>query len=274
MNKSRQRSPSSLGSALKAVVARDGRSLLRALAMRKDRQTGIHEARKACRRLRGLLSFLPSGETTDALDEALRTMVHSLAPQRDAYIATRTARLLAMQHEASLTPEVIDALDHHATHVLDEALQDDPNWQRRRVEARRIIDALQMLPWHAIDSSSAKRKLKKAARKMKKAHEQAKAERTPEAFHRWRRRARKLRYQLELLRKARRLAGMKKRKTKEYGERAKHLSHATDQLGWRQDFQIFLHAVQQLPDTSGVQALRETLKSKSTNWLESEPPKN
>lgn len=273
MNKSRQHGPS-LGSALKMLVAGDCRSLLRALAMRKDRQTGIHEARKACRRLRGLLSFLPSEQTTDALDEALRSIVHSFAPQRDAYIAARTARLLATQHETSLTPEVIDALDHHAAQELDEALHDDPNWQRRRADARRIIDALEVLPWQIVRSSSAKKTLKKTARKMKKAHEQAQTERTPEAFHRWRRRARKLRYQLELLRKARRLAGMKKRKTEKYGERAKHLGHTTDQLGWRQDFQIFLHAVEQLPDSSGVQALRRTLKSKSTNWSDSEPPKS
>lgn len=271
MNKSKQSSSLSLGPTLKVLVAGECRSLQRALGMRKDRQKGIHETRKSCRRLRCLLSFLPSKQPTDAIDQALRTMVHSFSPQRDAHIAARTAQLLATQHETWVTPEVIRALENHAGQVLEEALRDDPNWQRRRAEARRIIETLEVLPWQAIRSSAAEKTLTKATRKMEKAREQAEAERTPEASHRWRRRTRKLRYQLELLRKARRMAGMKKSTTKAYGEQAKHLSIATDQLGWRQDFQIFLQTVEQLPDSTDVRALRRMLKSKSASWSKSEP---
>lgn len=271
MNKNTQTSQPSLGFAFRAIAAQECRTLQRMLAMRKDRQKGIHEARKSCRRLRALLPFLPAEQPTEAIDQALRTMVHGFSPQRDAHIAARTAQLLATQHGSWLTPEIIDAMERHAVQVLDETLQDDPNWQQRRVEARRIIDTLEVLPWQEIRPSSAKKTLKKTARKMEKAQEQAQAERTPEASHRWRRRTRKLRYQLELVRKARRMAGMKKRRTKAYGDWAKHLSHTTDQLGWRQDFQIFLQTVEQLPDSTGVQGLRQELKSKSESWSKSEP---
>ena len=256
---------------MRVLVAGECRSLQRALAMRKDRQKGIHEARKSCRRLRCLLPFLPSEQPTDVIDQALRTMVHSFSPQRDAHIAARTAQLLATQHETWVTPEVIQALENHAKQILQEALQDDPNWQHRRAEARQIIDSLEVMPWQAIRPSVAKKTLKKTTRKMEKTREQAEVERTPEASHRWRRRTRTLRYQLDLLRKARRMAGMKKSKTKAYGEQAKHLSAATDQLGWRQDFQMFLQTVEQLPDSTDMRVLRRTLKSKSASWSKVSP---
>lgn len=272
MNKSTQSSRPSLGFAFRAMVAGECRTLQRTLAMRKDRQKGIHEARKSCRRLRAMLPFLPPEQPTEAIDQALRAVVHGFSPQRDAHIAARTAQLLATQHGTWLTPEVIQDLENHAAQVLEETLRDDPNWQHRRVEARRIIDTLEVLPWQAIRASAAKKTLKKTARKMKKAHEEAEAQRTPEASHHWRRRTRKLRYQLELLRKARRMAGMKKRKTKDYGDWAKHLSATTDQLGWRQDFQIFLRTVEQLPNSTDVRALRRALKSKSAGWSRVSPP--
>lgn len=270
MNKNAQTGRPSLGLAFRALAASECRALQRTLATREDRQKGIHEARKSCRRLRAMLPFLPSEQPTEAIDQALRAMVHGLSPQRDAHIAARTARQLATRHAALITPKVIETLESHSAQVLDEALRDDPDWQHRRVQANRIIDTLEVLPWQAIRSAAVKKSLKKSARKMDKAQEQAQAECTPEASHRWRRRARKLRYQLELVRKARRMASLKKRKTKIYGDWAKRLSHTTDQLGWRQDVQIFLQTIEQLPDSTNVRALRQELESSTQNWPEAD----
>lgn len=266
MNKNAQPGQPTLGLAFRTLAANECRALQRMLAIREDRQKGIHEARKSCRRLRAMLPFLPSDQPTEAIDQALRAMVHGLSPQRDAHIAARTARQLATRHAAWITPNVIETLERHAAQVLDEALHDDPDWQHRRIQASRIIDTLEVLPWQAIRPAVVKKSLKKTARKMDKAREQAQAECTPEASHRWRRRTRKFRYQLELVRKARRVAGMKKRRTKRYGAWAKSLSRTTDQLGRRQDLQIFLQTIEQLLDSVNVRALRQELESNAESW--------
>lgn len=267
MNKTTRESMPALGPALGALAARECRSLLRALAMRKKRQEGIHAARKSCRHLRSLLTLLPSDQPTDALDRNLKQLADELAPLRDAHIALHTARLLAAAHETWLTSGVIDALQQHCERVLDDALADDPNWRHRRAQAQRIVEALHALSWQDVRASVAKKTIKRSKRRVKKARDDAQAQATPATSHRWRRRARQLRYQLEFLRKAQRMAGMKKR----YGERIKHLGALTDQLGWRQDFQIFLDAVQALPNSAEVRALRRQLALKTASWSKSEP---
>jgi CHAD domain-containing protein len=270
MNKTKHTSPATLGSALGVLAARECRALLRALAMRKARQEGIHEARKSCRRLRSLLPLLPPEQPIDAVDHGLRELAHGIAPLRDAHIAVRTAKLLANAHETRITPHVIEALQQRCERMLDEALKHDPQWRQRRAEAQRVVTAVTALSWQDISPSLAKQTLKHSKRRVKKARRKTLALRTPGASHRWRRRARELRYQLEFVRKARRMAGMKKRRTQKYGEQAKHLATLTDQLGWRQDFQIFLGAVQELADSADVRALRRDLSSKSANWAQAE----
>ncbi|GLQ94925.1 CHAD domain-containing protein [Dyella acidisoli] len=271
MNKPKRDNLPALGPALGALAARECRLLQRALAMRKKREEGIHQARKACRRLRSLLPLLPPDRPIDALDRSLKRLARSLSPLRDAHIAARTAHLLATAHETRFTPEVIQAFDERSNALLEDALKDDPNWRHRRTDAQRIAATVSAMPWQSIRPAWAQEAVKRAERKAKRAQEKALLERTSDTSHRWRRRARKLRYQLEFLRKARRMADMKKERTKHYGEQAKHLSDLTDQLGWRQDFQIFLDAVAQLSDSPGVRALRRELKSKSASWSKSEP---
>ena len=267
MNKTKRDSRPDLGGALALLVARECRALLRALAMRKRRQEGIHAARKSCRRLRSLLPLLPPGQPSEAVDRGLRELAHGLAPLRDAHMAVQTAQVLAQAHAAWITPEVVRALAQNAEQILAGALSQDPHWRQRRAEARQLIAALQALAWPQIRPAPARKTLKRSRRRMRKARKQALALRSPVALHRWRRRARKLRYQLEFLRKARRMAGMKKRRTQKYGQRATQLSALTDQLGWRQDFQILLATVEQLPDSSAIRALRRKLPG----WSQAEP---
>ncbi|WP_233842713.1 CHAD domain-containing protein [Dyella sp. 2HG41-7] len=272
MNKAKHDSSPKLGPALGSLAAGECRSLQRALAMRKKRHEGIHATRKSCRRLRCLIRFLPAAEPVDALDRVLKELARSFSPLRDAHIAARTARLLATSHKIKLTPNVIKAFDAHSERLLDNALQDDPHWRHRRAEAHRVIAACNSLRWEDIRPSSAKKTLKRTTRKMKKTQKEATELRAAAADHRWRRRARKVRYELEHLRKARRIADMKKSRTKRYGERAKQLAAITDRLGWRQDFQVFVKTANLLPDSLDVLALRKALKTNSSNLSQSEPP--
>jgi CHAD domain-containing protein len=271
MNTSSHDNLPTLGPALGTLAARECRALQRALTMRSKRQEGIHAARKSCRRLRSLLPLLPPDTPIEELDQNLRQLAHRLAPLRDAYIAARTARVLASVHPSRFTPEIIHAFDDRTNALLGRALNEDPNWRQLRADVQHMAATVIAMPWQDIRPGQTKKAVKRTRRKVKRAREKALSERTPPANHRWRRRARKLRYQLEFLRKARRMAGMKKARTRRYGEQAKQLTTITDQLGWRQDFQIFLAAVEQLPDTPDMQALRRALVSKSASWSKAEP---
>jgi CHAD domain-containing protein len=265
-----------IGSALAALATKECRSLQQALTVRKGHHAGIHDARRACRRLRSLLAFLDASADPGqirALDNALKQLVHGFSELRDAHVATRTARLLANSHAATLTPALIDQLENRCVALLDAALEQDPEWRRRCSKVERMATALETLDWQAISPSIAKEALRHSIKRMKKARHIALETRTDVAFHRWRRRTRQVRYQLEFLRKARRLAGMKKSYTEQYGARIKQLGLIIDRLGWRQDFQVFLAMLDQLPSSADVQALREALAKKSTVLAKASPAK-
>lgn len=268
MNDARNESDLTIGLALRAAAAKECKSLQRSLALKKQRHDNIHRARKSCRRLRSLLAFLapqPTKQVT-ALDNALRQLLREFSVLRDAHIAKRTARLLASAHEARLTPALLGALQKHSIELLRDALKADPDWRRKRNKVERLTTRLQRLPWQDISPSRVKDVIDHSARRVKNARKKAMDERTPESFHRWRRRARKLRYELELASKARRAAGMKNERSKRYAERAKKLVLVTDRLGWRQDFQVFLQMLDVLADTSvDAAALSHALKRKSSD---------
>jgi len=267
MNHAKSGSDLTIGLAFGTLAAKECKSLQRALAMKKQRQSGIHRARKSCRRLRSLLVFIGPKPTKQAivLDNTLRELLRGLSALRDAHIAKRTARLLASAHETTLTPVLLAALQKHSTTLLRDALKADPDWRRKRYKAERLAIQFQRLPWQEIHPSWVKEVIALSAKRVKKTRKRATDQRAPDAFHRWRRRARKLRYQLELASHARKLAGMKKAPSKRYAERAEKLALVTDRLGWRQDFQVFLQTLDQLADTCvDAAASSAALKRKSS----------
>jgi CHAD domain-containing protein len=268
MTDARNASDLTIGLALHAAAAKECRSLQRSLALKKQRHENIHRARKSCRRLRSLLAFVAPQPTKQvaALDNALRQLLRGFSGLRDAHIAKRTAKSLASAHEAKLTPALLDALQNYSTKLLREALKADPDWRRKRSKVERLTTKLQSLPWQDITPSRIKDVIGYSAKRVRKARKKAMDERTADAFHRWRRRARKLRYELELASKARRAAGMKNERSRRYAERAKKLLLVTDRLGWRQDFQVFLQTLDALADTSvDAAALSHALKRKSSD---------
>jgi CHAD domain-containing protein len=266
MNQARRSDGHHIGSALASLAAKECRSLHESLAQEKDDHRGIHDARRACRRLRCLLPLLadlPVAEQAAAIDKKLRRLVHGLSDLRDAHVAFRTAQRLASTH-ASLTPSLIGLLEDHSATLLAAAQEQDSGWKHRRHQAARISEAIHALPWQTITPSATKAALKQSKKRMKKTCRKAREQRTSEASHRWRRRARQLRYQLQLLRKARLMTGMDKSCMQQYEARIKRLGLLTDRLGWRQDVQVFLHALDQLPASAEVTALRAELSGKTS----------
>lgn len=171
MNRAKSGSDLTIGLALGTLAARECQSLQRALAMRKQRQRGIHRARKCCRRLRSLLVFVGAKPTKRviALDNTLRALLHGFSALRDAHIAKRTARLLASTHEARLTPALLSALQNHSSTLLRDALKADPDWRHRRNKVERLGVRLQSLPWHAIHPAWIKQAIDLSAKRVKKA---------------------------------------------------------------------------------------------------------
>lgn len=273
MNKTKHSHKPAIGTALATLAARECRSLQQALTARKGHHEGIHAARRACRRLRSLLTFLADDPQAVALDKALRPLMRGFSDLRDAHIATRTAQRLASSYEAAITPALIDLLERRSQASLNAALEKDPEWQRRSRKARRITSAFAALNWQAVSLTSAKKALKHSVKRMKKAHRTAQERRTDTAFHRWRRRARQTRYLLQFLRKIHHAAGMKKEDTRQYELHIKRLGLVIDKLGWKQDFQVFLTTLDNLPATTDVIALREALAKKSAVLSKVSPAK-
>jgi CHAD domain-containing protein len=262
MKKRKRNRGQNIGVALGTLASREGRSLQQALARHDDYHGGIHDARRACRRLRSLLAFIatPSGlQQAAKADKALRQLTHSFSELRDAHVAVRTANRLAAAHASAIAPALIQQLEQRTQTLLESALEQDPAWQDRRHKAERTAKLIDALHWQAITPSIAKDTLKQSVKRMKKARRLSTEERTDSAFHRWRRRTRQLRYQLEFLRKARHIAGTKKTRTRQYDSRIRQLGLIVDRLGWRQDFQVFLQTLDQLPASTDIAAVRSVL---------------
>ncbi|HEL3804752.1 TPA: CHAD domain-containing protein, partial [Stenotrophomonas maltophilia] len=71
-----------------------------------------------------------------------------------------------------------------------------------------------------------------------------------EGVHRWRRRARRLRMQLELL-KDMKLRPGRSREGPEHGKAARSLHHLSDRLGDMQDLRLLRNLVRAMPSCSG-----------------------
>ncbi|GLQ98899.1 CHAD domain-containing protein [Dyella mobilis] len=266
MKKTKRGGGLNIGSALAALAAKEGHALVQALGMHQGHHGGIHETRRASRRLRSLLAFVASARgqrEAEALDRSLKKLTRSFSTLRDAHVAVRTARVLAGSDGTGLTPALLELLEQRCANLLDAALEQDPGWQRRSDKAQHIVSTINSLDWQAISLASAKQSLRHNIARMKKARRAAQELRTDDAFHRLRRRGREVRYQLEFLRKARHAAGLKKSYARHYAKRIKRLGLSIDRLGWRQDFQVFRQALDQLPAHADVQTLREALAKKA-----------
>lgn len=263
MNRARH-SKQPLGATLGSLAAKEAGALQAVLASQQDPHALIHDARRHCRKLRSLLALLaalPVPRQVSALDQRLKRLIHGFADLRDAHMAPRTAQRLGHARHVNVTPALIELLERRSDSMLQAALRDDPDWMQRRRQAGHVARAIQVLPWPKITPAMARHALKHSTRRMKKARRRALAQRGSEDFHRWRRRARPLRYQLDLLRKAGQLGGIKKSRMHRYGVRIKRLRPIIDRLGWRQDCQTFLQTLDQLPATAEVLALRQALSS-------------
>lgn len=270
----------SLADALQTLARDEVTALLDALADTRAPHRGVHEARKAIRRLRSLLLLgrKPFDDQGVAIDAALKTLATSLSALRDAHVAAETASKVRRSHDDDANRERWAKLRRQLAGRRDTVLAADraadPAFAERRAETTTLGTTIDALPWHAIDARAVRKALKRSLRRIERAQDAAMAPRsTLEQRHRWRRRLRRLRMQwsaLKSLRKAHDGAVSDELDTlltwlKERTASFSTLSRASDALGHEQDLRLLQQALRGVTSGEPARVAGNTLRRLRTD---------
>jgi CHAD domain-containing protein len=257
-----------LGEDLLAMALHDCRAVRQALTRRDDSCDSVHEARKAIRRLRALLALANgSVERLDGFDAQLDRLGDGLSALRDAQVALLAGRHIAERNPAAPWPEVLATLERRRDLLLEQERKRDPGFGRRRRALTRVESGLQALAW-SVRKKDIRAALQRSQRRDTRARRAAEAMPLPANLHRWRRRTRRLRMQLEALQAlapnlARELARPSLKK------QLRRLQARADALGWYQDLQVLRALVQRMRKLPERPLLLAQLNdAKLLAWLE------
>jgi len=223
------------------------RTIRRRLVAHRDLHKSIHEARKAVRRLRAILLLVERRlDAVSISDRALERLGDSLSAMRDAHVVIQTAaRIGALHPETDWTP-VVKKLRARCERVVEQGLSRDPDFMRRLALLARVEAHIATLPWGTLSAKDLDHALERGHSRVAKAEERAKRDASPDNLHRWRRRARKLRMQLDAMRNLH-LADV----THDSAEkRAKALRRLVDNLGWRHDVSVLRNFVRRMTNVA------------------------
>ena len=212
-------------------------AITRALAARRRLHEAVHDARKAIRRLRALLALIETRipEATP-IDEQLERLGDGLSSLRDAHVVVETARRVAGKHRKRWKA-AIEALEARRDLRLEGVLRRDPGFLKRRAQVRRLQAQLEYLDWSRLRLADVEEGVERSQQRVDGAEKRAAIEAAPENIHRWRRRVRRLRFQLEAVGKLSPRA-MHKLSRKHPGRDPKALHKLGDALGDRRDEQM------------------------------------
>lgn len=243
-------SPESPGLEARNLLVKDGEAVLAALPSAQDQNDGIHAARKAIRRMRAVLALLPGDEfVLEHEDIALRRLGKSLSVLRDAHVVVETAMQLQVAHAEGDWDAIVAALMLRRTQILQRSVVADPGFERRRRVIRRFLASVEAQSWQKLRRGDIRAALERSDRRVKKAASQAEGEHDPESVHRWRRRVRRLRMQLD----AAGALGAVRGHSHARGavqKKAKALHTTSDHLGWIQDLRLLRNLVRNMPATA------------------------
>ncbi len=240
-------SPPAIGPAARALADRECRAIAAALALQPDVHDAVHRARKTIRRLRALLAVLESSDLETArTDAALRRLGHGLSALRDAHVVVETCQHLAAQQPAPPWAEVCRRLMARRDVLLARALARDPAFARRYAALLRIAGELQAQPWDALSARDLRKGLARSECRTAKAEKRAARTADPQDLHRWRRRVRRLRMQLEAMPALDSALAASVKRTGP-GHQARALHALGDQLGRQQDLRMVRNLVRVMP---------------------------
>ncbi|UQY89501.1 CHAD domain-containing protein [Stenotrophomonas rhizophila] len=186
------------GAVARELLAQDGARVLAALAAPGDQNEGIHAARKAIRRMRAVLALLDEDEfELEREDRSLRRLGKSLSALRDAHVVVEAAKRLQALHPGPAWAAVVGTLEERRAGILQRAASIDPQFARRRMTIERVLQRLEAQPWERLRRRHVRAALARSERRVKRAASRAASDGDAEAIHRWRRRVRRLRMQLD-----------------------------------------------------------------------------
>lgn len=165
-----------------------------------ERHRGVHQARKSLRRARAIVALgeRKLGPAAVRLGEQIRSLGRGLSALRDAQALVET--LERLKHQEPEVQRVFaralgDAHQRRAA-VLSRFLAADPDLASRQRRIREFVQRLQALPWSKVGETTVRKALARSQRRIEAAqHKLASASRSEEAWHRLRRRVRRLRQQ-------------------------------------------------------------------------------
>ncbi len=236
--------------ALAGMGIDESKAIDRALASARDPHKGVHEARKAIRRLRALLSFGGKifGAEGERLDRALRALGRGLSRLRDAQVAVATMQTLARRDKAHADTwrGAIEALSARRAELLAQAMIVDPAFGRRRRRLAAVGKAIENLPWDALDDAAIADELERSRKRVDKAAKRSEDTGTAASVHRWRRRVRRLRMQLLALDTLRE-GGIRIRGIRNEHAALKEQTKLADALGKQQDLHVLRTILRGMP---------------------------
>jgi len=258
--------PPVTGTFLAALARKECKAIAKALGNRKDRHKGIHEARKAIRRLRSLLALVsdPVGHETAQIDLALKKQAKRLSVLRDAQVVVAVAEKLALDDASGEWAVAAQVLAVQRDLLLETELEKDLGFARRVAAINDIAVVLDKLRWKRVGQKALQLSIKKGHRRVNKSEHAAAEHGTPANLHRWRRRVRRLRMQLDTIHALNELAGVKIQAADTHSNKSsKALAKLADALGWRQDIQILRAALRTFPDATMLANLRRRLRAET-----------
>ncbi|TDR44878.1 CHAD domain-containing protein [Tahibacter aquaticus] len=167
----------------------------------RQRHAGIHEARKAARRFRSVV-LLGTGAAQTAAAEAavaIRLVCKRLSRLRDAHVVSELASAGPAGLDAASMKLLRQRLKQVRDELAEELLQRDPELRRKRRKVHKARTALLAEPWPALSAEGLLLALRRNAARMHKAQRDAEKTDSLALRHRWRRRVRRLRVQLQIL---------------------------------------------------------------------------
>lgn len=219
------------------------------------------------RRLKSLLALgaEPFATSLPGIEATIGALATGLSPLRDAEVAVNMARSVAGPRPSPEWRQAIKALENRREGRLEAVLHKDPRFLKRRRQLRELAAAIEALPWRKIRRNTVERALARSERRVAKAQKQVSDDPSPINLHRWRRRARRLRMQLELWRKVLKATGKPSyHRARQDKAAARAMSKLSDALGVKQDLRALRTSLRSLgrPDTVAplLEQIRHELK--------------
>ena len=213
----------------------------------------VHEARKAIRRARSLLALADGELEIGPADVALQRAGDSLSMLRDLRAATGTAMQLSEQDGISAWDVVVAALHKRTAILCRDTLHEDPGFKKRIAMVRQARRSIAKLDWADFKPRHLDNALQRQERKTQKSAKRAESKPVPDNLHRWRRKSRRLRMQIDAL-KDLNIEHVKLQK-----HAAKSLHKLSDALGGYQDLVVLSEEIEGIQHFAGRRELLENI---------------